>query len=383
MKEKSSRSFLVITFVLIIALPAYNSISYFLSLWGIPFLVRMYHIYLILDIYLIVLLGKYKFSIKKIFVFFAVLAFYGVNYCYAKEETRLYYSADVLVSLFVALPISCLAISRITNWNDLFDNWIYLYIVDGIIVFSLLSKVSAYNGSDYMSYSYSLLPLWGICYVSALYYNHTSQWFFWGIGIAEGLLYGARAPIAWIAVLALVTWMILLIESIKKRDFKKIIPISLFLIGIVICVVGLIFIVWNCSSVDGSYILKRLQDGSFFISAGRSQLYVECENVIRSIGCTINGLFYDRTVLPNGWYAHSFVYEAIISFGWPLGILFIVTITYAIVRAFLIQDTAGKIIISYVFCSFFLRYFISGSIFDEPGFIMFVAMIYSLQSKSI
>ena len=47
----------------------------------------------------------------------------------------------------------------------------------------------------------------------------------------------------------------------------------------------------------------------------------------------------------------------------------------------ILQNTEGKMVASYACCVFFLRYIFSGSIFDEPEFILFMGVLFSLQAS--
>lgn len=61
----------------------------------------------------------------------------------------------------------------------------------------------------------------------------------------------------------------------------------------------------------------------------------------------INGLFYDRSILPNGMYSHNIFIEIFLSLGWVFGIVFLFFILKKMVRALNNQSLEGKIIWAY------------------------------------
>ena len=66
-----------------------------------------------------------------------------------------------------------------------------------------------------------------------------------------------------------------------------------------------------------------------------------------------------------------------------MGVPFLLFIFYSIGKSFFVQDNNGKVIVVYFISVLFLRYFVSGSIFDETQFVLFMGFIFSmLSSKS-
>lgn len=382
MNSKRNESFLTITYLLMILMPLYSCIMYGLSIMHLNVPLRMLHLYLFVMIYMIVLMVKYKLPLKNLLVALGIISFYGISYLWTSEQARVYFkNTDVSAVLLVFIPVACICTARIENWKNLFNRRIYLILADVIIVVLLLSKLNMYNMSDYMSFSYMLLPLWGLCLISAFYFGHKIQWIFLSIGIFEGLIYGARAPLIFLILLAFLVWLLVSREDIKRHKLTHLIPALLVFIGAIVFLEFILPMIIESSFSDVSYVLRRLRGGSLFESFGREQLFDACRKEIASMGFTVHGLFYDRTVLPNGWYAHNFVLEILLSLGWILGIPFIIFIVAYIIRTLSKQNTEGKMLASYACCVFFLRYIFSGSIFDEPEFILFMGVLFSLQAS--
>lgn len=80
MEDKKNDSFLMISFLLLISLPAYRCLMFVLNLAGVEVPLRMFHIYLLLMVYMLVLLIKYRMPLKSAGAVLGIIAFYGVSY---------------------------------------------------------------------------------------------------------------------------------------------------------------------------------------------------------------------------------------------------------------------------------------------------------------
>lgn len=381
MEDKKNDSFLMISFLLLISLPAYRCLMFVLNLAGVEVPLRMFHIYLLLMVYMLVLLIKYRMPLKSAGAVLGIIAFYGVSYMWASPQAKEYFNSTEVTSIFLAFaPIACFCTARVNKWDKLFEDKFILIFTDTVIVLSLISKIQDVSVADNMTFSYELLPLWGICLISAFYYRHKTQWIFLIVGVFEGLIFGSRAPILWVIILAFSTWLLLSNEDIRSKRFGHLVPGILMFIIAIVAVQFLLPLIMQSAFSNVSYVLRRLQGGSLFEGAGRDILYDGCRKIIREMGLSINGLFYDRTVLPNGLYSHNIVYEVLISLGWIFGIPFLLFIFYSIGKSFLVQNISGKVIVMFFVSMLFLRYFVSGSIFDEAQFVLFMGFIFSMLS---
>lgn len=381
MEDKKNDSFLMISFLLLISLPAYRCLMFVLNLAGVEVPLRMFHIYLLLMVYMLVLLIKYRMPLKSAGAVLGIIAFYGVSYMWASPQTKEYFNSTEVTSIFLAFaPIACFCTARVNKWDKLFEDRFILIFTDTVIVLSLISKIQDVSVADNMTFSYELLPLWGICLISAFYYRHKAQWIFFIVGVFEGLIFGSRGPILWVIILAFSTWLLLSNEDIRSKRYGHLVPGILIFIIAIVAVQFLLPLIMQSAFSNVSYVLRRLQGGSLLEGAGRDILYDGCRKIIREMGLSINGLFYDRTVLPNGLYSHNIVYEVLISLGWIFGIPFLLFIFYSIGKSFLVQNISGKVIVMFFVSTLFLRYFVSGSIFDEAQFVLFMGFIFSMLS---
>lgn len=82
----------------------------------------------------------------------------------------------------------------------------------------------------------------------------------------------------------------------------------------------------NSNLVESSYVLKRISMGMLGESNAREQIIKSCLEAIYGMGLNINGLYYDRMILPNGLYSHNFILESLLSLGWIFGTCFLIWI---------------------------------------------------------
>ncbi|EJT5925418.1 hypothetical protein LI034_14445 [Clostridium perfringens] len=364
-------------FLMLFIHPAQSCISSILNFYGIPSGYLMTLLYLCTFIYGIWII--IKINIKKIdfIIYILIILFYMISYNFATDDAKLYFwSSDMKVMYLFYMPLSIFLVSRIYNWENLFKNRMFLVYSDLLIALSLVSKVLTDDWNNYMSYSYNLLPFWCIVLIAALYNKKHLQWIFVLISIVEGIIYGSRGAIIWLIICGV---SIFFVQIFNKKNGIK---IFFRYATILIISFGVFWIVspkiMSSPLVQESYILRRITYGNLTVSSGRTELSIECRNIISRMGFNIYGLFYDRTVLSNGWYSHNIIYEVLISFGWFLGILFLCLIFGMIISTFFGQTEKNKIVVIFLLSSFFLRYFLSGSIFDEANFLILIGGIISL-----
>lgn len=383
MIKENQESNLKISYLLLIIMPLYNSILYVFQSVGLNVPLRMVHIYVLLLVYLLVILVKNKLPLKNLLCYFAILVFYGIGYLLSSQEAKQFFdSTDVMANLFVISPIACMCTAKVNNWEPMFEEKRYYVLTDVVITLSFLSKLNLLSEIDYMSYSYGLLPLWAMCLVSAYVFKKKSQWIFLLLGVIEGLVYGARAPLIWMILLAFISWMVLSREVLKQRRFSRIIPSLAFFGGMIVIVQQVIPLLIQSSLSKNSYVLRRFRVSSLLESGSRERIYIECRRIISEMGFSVYGLFYDRTVLPNGVYSHNIIYEVLISLGWFFGFCFLAAVLYLIIRTIMKQNPMGIIFVAFFASALFFRYFLSGSIFDETKFVLFMTALYSLQASS-
>lgn len=249
---------------------------------------------------------------------------------------------------------------------------------------ALISKVFFKDTSDYMEYSYNILPFACIVLICAVKYKQKMQWIFSLISLIALGIYGARGALLAFLLCGIFISIVDVYYSNSKQEFVNrifhyFVYIALFYIGVVLFLPKLL----DSNLVENSYILKRINLGILKESSGRSTIMQICFEAIKKMGLKINGLYYDRIILPNGQYSHNFILESMISLGWFLGSSFIIWIFWCLIKGYMKQEQDGRTVFIFIVFALFFRYILSGSIFSEGKFIIFMAALISLNKNYV
>lgn len=218
--------------------------------------------------------------------------------------------------------------------------------------------------------------------VSAIHQKRKLQCFFVPLILIEALVFGCRGALMWILLCGILIFGIEIFElKSRKKTIGVIVMLPLIAMSILAILVWLIPELLQSKYAKSSYILLRLSMGSLSESNARQMIMGTCLEAIKRMGLNINGLFYDRTILPHGMYSHNFFIESIISFGWIYGGTFVLLTIVKIIKAFLRQSFDGRICWGYFVTVLFLRYMISGSAFAEGKFAIFMASMIALARR--
>ncbi len=376
--KQNDSTFLLCTYLLLLSHPIYRCIYFLLNFFGInvPYLLEI--IYLAIILLAIKGLIKHKLYKQSILILLITWGFFGINFLISTDAARQYYgSSDVQMMLILTIPITALIVTRVDDWEKLFSTTSFLLFSDIIVLLSFLGKLLEFDNTNYMSFSYDLLPVWGIIFIAAFCYKKRIQWIFLGIGLLEGLIYGARGPLLWLIILFISTWFIILYQ--EKGNIKYLVYMLIAIILSYLVIQIIIPLIIQSQFAETSYIINRLGVGSLTDDSGRQSIYIQCKQVLKNMGLNVYGLYYDRTVLREGVYAHNIFYEVLISFGWLVGSIFILGLFIYIIKRLFYSSGMRRVICIFFICTMFLRYFISGSIFDESAFVIFIGAISSLK----
>lgn len=374
-------------FLMLLIYPIYNLILVIKQKTGLSFLdnnlmVALYICVLVYAITVILRAPVFKRSFLIIFlIYISIFLLYIVSNPLVKSE---FYSIYNWIMYLYFIPISVFVILRIDNWFDLFNNKKYVVISDIILLISFLSKVFFNDDTDYMAFAYDILPFTCIILICAVKYKQKIQWIFSLISLVALGIYGARGALLAFIICGVSIFLLDVYYSSTRTIFvNRIIMCT----GIVVLLcIGIDFILpklVNSSLVENSYVLKRISMGMLGESNAREQIIKSCLEAIYGMGLNINGLYYDRLILPNGLYSHNFVLESLLSLGWIIGTCFLIWILKCLIKGFISQGQNGKCVFIFIVSSLFLRYFLSGSIFGEGKFILFMASLISINKYYI
>lgn len=322
---------------------------------------------------------KYKgFTLKGLIVYFLILIFFLLNYM-VFENSRLYLlKPNMLLIYFFFVPIALFVVSGISNWNMMlssFSKFAYLAITLstlGILLVGYTEHIS------YMEFSYSLLP-----FIMILYYKLRTKFtpislvtFF--IGFINILVFGARAPILFLVLFAV------LYEFIRLRK-SGVIPILIFtmiLIFLLIIVVffydTIILLLVKLAELTNSRFLIKMLNNELLESNTRNVIYDEARYALDHMGFGMYGLFGDRLVV-SSVYVHNIFYELLLSFGYIFGTIFIALLFFIITKAVVFnKDIVSKVVAVFFTTAFFLRFFVSGSFVIEGNFYLYIAAMLNI-----
>ena len=309
------------------------------------------------------------FSIKKIIIYTFIMFIMLFNYVFY-ENSREYIASEnmILIYLFF-LPICIFMISSITNWGNIltisskYSKW-------AIIISVLILVLNLSDSLNYMEFSYGLLPFMCLLLVDSLENYKFSKVLYLISGSIVLLLFGARSPLLFLICL-LVYWVITNLSKTKGLIVSLTITASVFF---VLSNIGLIFEYLSKVNIKmNSYILSNLLAGEFFASDSRVFIYDESKEIIKNMGFKMYGLFGDR-MLTTGVYSHNIIYEVLISFGWILGMVFLLGLLGTILTAYIVSKKERLIVIAFTF-ALFARYFISGSFVMEQMFYIYISIM--------
>ncbi|HFI0025794.1 TPA: hypothetical protein ACGOVU_001309 [Streptococcus suis] len=372
-------------YVSIVIFPLNMLLSLLLQKTGFAFLAArsIYICYAIVYMFALVIFARFGVSMKRIVALYAVYFLYFIFYLTADPFVKDIFSGVVMMMIyFYYLPYSVLILSRITDFSLLFSSKWIEYTNYFVICIAFIVKYVFNDVTNYMTYSYNLLPIW---ILFTLNFIHRPTLIKAGIAIVmllEGVIYGARGPLIWLAVGGSLGMLLELIENkvirhLTPKKFSRFI----FSLGIF---TGIFFLVrqrLGSIEIEGSYILSRLQQGDLGDSTGRVVMIDTALSYLKLMGGEINGLFFDRTIMPEKIYVHNFILETLLAFGWLLGSFILLLLAFILSKCFLMSNAVNKKMIIFAVSSFFLKYFLSGSMYEGESFIILVAILFAIYQQ--
>lgn len=324
-------------------------------------------------------------SLKRFAALLTAYLVYLLAYLITQPSLRHhFFQSEMVLTYILYLPYSILILTDINDFSPLLENRRWYYLYDGIIVGAFISNYFFDNPVGYMPFSYYLLPFW-ILYVFSMFQSFSIPRLLIGIIlIVEGIFFGARGPLLFLVVAFLGAWLFNFQKSVTKGEwrlkrlwrFLGMIVLLVFMAWIILTFIGI-------SDVTDSYIISKFEAGEITGGAGRSMIATQAIDYIRTMGIRVNGLFYDRLILLEGLYSHNFILETMISFGWILGPAILLGLAVFIGSTFLKANWIDKQYIVIFTCAFFLRYFISGSIYADWIIIVYLSLIANIKIRQI
>ncbi|HFR3774858.1 TPA: hypothetical protein ACHVGQ_001086 [Streptococcus suis] len=334
-------------------------------------------------LFAIILLIKFGFSLKRLTALYFIYILYFILYWTSPQAVKSVYTGTVMVMIYIYyLPYAVLILSRISDFRQLFSSKLIEYTNYFIIVSSFIAKYFFQNQTNYMTFSYQLLPIWMLFTFSFLRQPTLLKAGVALVMLLEGVIYGARGPLIWLVIGAVAYFILVAFE-------KKIISnLSLKRLGRFLLWFGLFIGIFSIArkflpalNIENSYILNRLGQGSIGVSTGRNEMMDIAIAYLKQMGGEINGMFFDRTLMPNNIYVHNFILETYLSFGWFMGTMILFAFVYFVVKTFLSADMSNKKVIVFAVSAFFLKYFLTGSMYEGDSFVILLALVYAINGQ--
>jgi hypothetical protein len=342
-------------------------------------------IHLAVLIYLFTHVKIYKSDIILLVFFYFVFL---INYLVFKDTRQYIFSKNMIFVYIYALPCAVISTRKIRNWSE-FLEILKPFTLIATALGALMILTFRYDKYlVYMDFSYAMLP--SIC--ANYYFSRTkitkngrinvSILYLAGfvISFIEIIVFGARAPIFFVLIY-IIAFEIL--RADKKLLYKTVIAT---LIGVTLHLVlkyeiTLMNYLSTLPIFSGSRLFTKYYAGKLFLSEGREQLKALCNSRIATMGMDITGFFGDRAYCGINPYPHNIVREIIMSWGWIIGVLMVMSI-FLLISNSLMQKKGEKDVVVLLLISVFARYFLSGSYIQESNFYLFLFALIAVRNSS-
>ncbi|HFI2692358.1 TPA: hypothetical protein ACGO0Y_001456 [Streptococcus suis] len=334
-------------------------------------------------LFAIILLIKFGFSLKRLTALYFIYILYFILYWTSPQAVKSVYTGTVMVMIYIYyLPYAVLILSRISDFRLLFSSKLIEYTNYFIIVSSFIAKYFFQNQTNYMTFSYQLLPIWMLFTFSFLRQPTLLKAGVALVMLLEGVIYGARGPLIWLVIGAVAYFILVAFEKkiISNLSLKRLGRFLLWL-GLFIGIFSVARKFLPALNIENSYILNRLEQGSIGVSTGRNEMLDIAIAYLKQMGGEINGMFFDRTLMPDNVYVHNFILETYLSFGWFMGTMILFAFVYFVVKTFLSADMSNKKVIVFAVSAFFLKYFLTGSMYEGDSFVILLALVYAINGQ--
>lgn len=336
--------------------------------------------------FVVFFLFSFKTIIKEICVkeLFIVLIFYAVFFLYyfIFPLNQSYYIEDQATIITESFPMFLVGILAFRIERERMLK--VFTVISSITIVTFLVYMIAYEtmsdkklaGGD-MHAAYMLLP--HICLVFYTVILKPNPWniAIIVIGIVTLLFLGNRGSLLCLSTYAI---FIILFSGKLKR------PILFLALSVAILVVlfafGVLNLLYDFAEQSGFSlrIFDKMKSGEITNPSGRDKIRDRVVEYIMLYPMMGMGIFSDRRVA-GGLYAHNFILEIIIHYGFVLGILLFGIILYLLIASFLYLRKKKEMMtlgfLSALIFSFFVKLFLSSSYLVEPYFFFTMGFAYA------
>ena len=329
---------------------------------------------------------------SEVVLYILIAIYYFLNYVFYPNNVN---TLDMYIVRFLCLALPMFFVGKSLNiykYSDAFYRISVLSILFSALYYMFYVQQSNYAGSaevggeiHEMGASYLVLP--HVLFV--LYYTFKRfNLFRFLLSVLGGLLicsFGTRGPL--MCLLLFVTLYLLVFKKYKHPIFSKIIIVSLFLI--VFCFLNeiMMFMSFVTKQVGMSdRIFQIALEGNFVggeaSSDGRLDYVGMCYSLLDQKD-SIFGFGLGGTYKYIFTYPHNLLIELHFSFGYIIGtLLFLLLIGVMLKKLVGQKDTLIRVFTLLMFCSFFVKLFMSGTFLGEPMLYLLLGFCCNRLTKS-
>lgn len=315
-----------------------------------------------------------RLRIADILFYLSVLAVFLIHYCLFPDNQQTIFQIaptflfTVVPYYFIGANMDIHKSSRRLYQISLLSIWIQ------VIYHIFFKKMSTfYAGAGDMNLAYVMLP--HICWVFCYTFEYPSA-----LNIITSIVgciflfaLGSRGPM--LCLLLLIMLYLLIFKQFKRPVFAR----TIIVLATIVCIILFIPLVNLFAKISedlnlSTRIFTRITEKSFFVSVGRDnirELIFENLAVRPSVGF---GLFGDRVLL-DGRYAHNIWLELCYDFGYLIGTSLLLAILFVFYIGMKRSRTgAERAFVLLLFCSCFMKLFLSGSFLNETGLFLLLGI---------
>ena len=270
-------------------------------------------------------------------------------------------------------------------------NYSAVIIVLSAIAFVNYVFVQRQSMPDYMTFAYMIVTPIMICAISVIQGRKLNL--LWAvIGYILILVGGCRGALLTVSLFFLFCFIKFFTTRGKAKTFiiKCIVALMVILVlinlnnilnGMALILEGFGYKSRVFASLTGTSYGG--ETNTFFSGDGRNDIWKMSWNHVRVVGY---GLFGDRTVVKNEYnnasYAHNWLLEMLVSFGWILGLLAIAFVLWIVLKSIIVANRSKNttlVLLSYaVFCIIMVKHFISASFASSIDFWFYLGIGYCI-----
>lgn len=358
-----------------------------LSSFGITANAGMLSIFVIIAgtlIYIYTIKKKINIAQISAFLIFIILLkiaeFYtvGKEFLYGNGDIKGFLTSNAYTLFFLAIPLFFLAFS-IDSEIDISNKilpWCDVVVCMQLFLFYISITKGVYSVErDYMSFAYYGMFATFVSYDKKN--KNILQLLLCIISCMLIIVAGCRGALITIIIFIFMHKILKLDLSNRKNVFQAFVG-AILLVVIVLNYRNIITYLSDLLEAIGfksRTITKMLSYDEFFTSSGRSEIEENINNKIRIIGY---GLYGDRTLVGAHSYAHNWMMEMLIDFGYFIGGGIVLYIVYLIINAFLYVRKSKDD--SLVFLASSATAFLMGKYMFSASFLSSSEFMYSIMA---